>query len=208
MDTIELFNLVASIFGIVTGIVALALSLVFFFSAKKAERNTDHAMVEIREATSSISTISMKLLNKLTGALVTPRPNDEKLSEILRVINGDGKLHTTNEPGSGLNKSQIEQLRVDNLITAYYYCTLTNLAYKTMLPHAIEEVPTFQYVANMVNQTKTDCTILQGWLTNTEDNQAKINSSPVRHLYNEVVSLQPSVQSVEEFYINKPFSVN
>lgn len=92
MTAVETFNLVASIFSIVTGIVALALALVFFFSAKKAERNSELAMVKIEEATAAISTISMKMLNRLTTAITAPKPTDEKLTDILKAVKEGGQL--------------------------------------------------------------------------------------------------------------------
>lgn len=201
MDTVEIFNLIASIFSIVIGVLALFLSIIFFFSAKKSERNSELAMIGIKEATTSLNSLSMKMLNKVTGVLVSPRPNDEKLTDILREISGIGKLKINDEESSNFTKAQLEQFRVDNLISTYYYCTLTNLAYQTMLPSMIGEVADYQPVANMVNQTKLDCLTLQSWLNNTDNNITKINNSPVKFLYEQLSTLQSSVRSVEEHYV-------
>lgn len=203
MSTTEIFNLIASIFGIITGVLAIILSLIFFFSSKRAERNSESAMIGIKDATTSLTTLSMRMLNKVTGALIAPRPSDEKLTDILREISGGGKLMNNDGEGTIFTEVQLEQFRVGNLISTYYYCTLTNLAYKTMLPQSIEEVASCQSIANMVNQTKLDCTTLKDWLKVTANIGQKIESSPVKHLYEELMTLQSSVQSVEEFYIYK-----
>lgn len=212
MTTVELFNLIASIFGIVTGIVALALSIIFFFSAKKAERNTENAVIELSESTKTISGLSLRMLNKMTGALVSPKDkHEERLYEILKSLTGRGKLEDDQEgdvSSTKKNAGMLEQFRVDNLIAAYYYCTLTNLAYKTMLPQTIEEVPLYQPIANMVNQTRNDLKIMEAWLAGTDESEQKIQNSPVRHMYEEAKGLAASAESVEEYYINKPTRIS
>lgn len=205
MNSIEWINLVASIFGIVTGIVALVLSIVFFFSAKSAERNTEKAVLELAEATKTISTLSLRMLNKMTEALIAPKDKTEELLDKF-LHNQDSRANLSGDQDgvlSSVSKKELEQFRIDNLITAYYYCTITNLAYSSMLPSTIQEVPFSQTIANMVNQTKNDVTIMRAWLDNSDQIQVKLAQSPVRHLYEEASKLSTSVRSIEEFYINK-----
>ena len=47
MSPIDVFNLIASIFSIVTGAIALLLAVVFFFNAKQAETAANQASFHI-----------------------------------------------------------------------------------------------------------------------------------------------------------------
>lgn len=203
MDTVGVFNLIASIFSIVTGGVALALSIVFYLGGKKAERNSELAMIKIQEVTLSLSSLSMRMLNKVTTAMITPKPTDEKLTDILKAVKEGGQLSPSTDGDIKMDKTTIEQFRVDNLVAAYYYCTLTNLAYQTMLPQSIGETTGYEIVTSVVDQTRNDSRILKSWIDTTKDIASKISASPVQHLYQTTLTLEDSILSVVEHYATK-----
>jgi hypothetical protein len=202
MNPVEVFNLVASIFSIVTGVVALSLSVVFFLSAKKAETNTNQYMVEIKSATSQLSRLSMRLLDRLTTALVAPRPTEERLVDALRDVSNLKTLSesSTDEIDSKTTKAQLEQFRVDNLVTAFYYAATTNITTQGLMPAAPDDSDSYKIYKYGLDQSQSDFKTMSSWILNTDEYEKKLAASPVKHLYDRARAAEVNVKSTEQYY--------
>ena len=201
LTTIDIFNLIASISSIILAVVAIVLSLVFYFGSRSAEISARLAVGRIEQTTDTLNSLSMRMLNKVTTAILAPRPLDEKLLEIIQSNTKTGLTEVV-EPKHP-TEAQLEQLRIDNLIAALYYSCMTNLAYQAYLPSNIGETTGMKVIADMVDQSKADFGILNTWMLNTENYVQKINDSPVKHMYDKVIELSQGVLSVREHFTMK-----
>ncbi len=202
LTTLDLINLVGSISAIILSILAIALSIAFFIASKNAEKETALSIGKIDNTTGTLNTLSLKMINRLTTAIITPKATDEKISDIIREVKNTGLLEQPDETGT-LNKEQIEQLRVDNLIAAFYYAGLTNLALQYHLPATIGGTNEDGYIANLIDQSKTDYNILKTWINATADANQKLNDSPVKHMYDLAITWDEAVKSTREYYAAK-----
>jgi len=205
MSGLEAIGLIASIASIALAWVAIKFSLHFYDKSKEAETNTTLAINKIQEATDTLKNISMRLLTRMTTALIESRPVDEKLVEALGGIKSGGQLEDIDESSrpSQADLEQVEQMRIDNLIAALYYCALTNLATQNYLPQTIKETERVPELANILDQSKNDYTLLLQWLNNTLNKDMKINQSPVNNLYQSAISWAPNIKSVRDYYTEK-----
>lgn len=149
-------NLIAAIASIILAGLAIWLSIVFFRSSTQAEKNTEIAINKIGDATDTLSRLSMRMIGRLTNALVTTRPVEERTEELFKQAKRGGLLKELEEDDNP-TKARLEQFRVDNLI-------------------------------------------LRGWLSNTVNGVQKIQDSPVKHMYENVVAVEDTIRSVREYY--------
>lgn len=201
MSTLDIFNLIASIFSIITGAVALALAVAFYFNAKSAETNANQAMVEIKSATSQLSKLSMRLLDRLASALVAPRPTEEKLIATLQNLTDKSSLSSAeDEDIAKASKPALEQFRVDNLIAAAYYAAVSNVTTQALMPLEPDDSEIYHTYKNGLDQSAADFEILKTWLLNTAHYERKINLSPVKHLYERLKGAEGHIKNTEDFY--------
>lgn len=199
LQLIDIFNLIASIFGIVMAILALVLSLIFFFSAKKTERDTNIAMRDLRSSTVSLEKLSMRLLDRMAKALVAPNPTEERLIEVL------GNIATPiNLPSGGsgdqesegrITKERLEQFRVDNLITAAFYAATANITLQKIikdLPEPERNDPNITLI-NGLNQSAGDFGTLMAWIRNSDNWEHKVEISPIKQYWHGNESVENDV---------------
>lgn len=203
LSVLDVVSLVAAIVSIIIALGGVALAITFFLSAKKSEQNQAASVLKIDESTKTLSRLSLKMLDRLTAAVISPRPTDEKISEILKSVNAAGTLNPDEDLGLPTTKKELEQMRVDNLITACFYCGATNIMSQGYLPTSIELTTLDLDTANLIDQSKNDFLILKTWLENTPDVNEKIQNSAVAHLYNLILSIEPNVKSIREYYASK-----
>ena len=205
IQTIDMFNLIASVFGIVMAVIALVLSLVFFFSAKKTEHETDIVMRELKSSTASLERLSMKLLDRMSKALVAPNPTEERLIDVLKNIATTGNLPTVNETEQEqegkVTKPQLEQFRIDNLITAAFYAATANIT----MQKVISDLPVPQRndpdstLINGLNASGGDFETLVSWVKSSDDWEHKVEVSPVKQYWRGVESVASDVLTYEKY---------
>lgn len=181
---------------------AIWLSVTFYLNSKNAERNAAISVNKIEEATRTLSNLSLRMINRLTTAIITPKPTDEKLSDILREVKNTGLL-VEGEEISGATKAQLEQFRIDNLIAAFYYCGLTNISTQFFLPSTIGDIIGNEGITNIIDQSKNDYDILKSWILGSDKIELKIISSPVKHMYEQAISWDTDIKSTSEYYAAK-----
>ncbi|MEO6761477.1 MAG: hypothetical protein ABI220_03825 [Candidatus Saccharimonadales bacterium] len=197
-------NLAIGTASIIFGIVALLLSVVFFFEAKKAEKNSAVTLEGISKTTVTLDRLSMRIINKLTSAIIEPSQREETLRALLMTTNASGGLSSSVlEPSTGSTKAELEQFRVDNLITAYYYCALANISARFNLPVDIAESSSHEAVTRIVDGSASDFGIIQNWLRNTDGIQDKIIHSPVKPLYDMTLPMIDDVFNTLDHYARR-----
>ncbi len=203
LSGLEIANIVGSIVSIIVAIGAVVLSVIFFLAAQKSENASHDSLVRIGESTDTLSKLSLRMLDRLTRAVTNPRPTDEKISEILKAVSNNGILKEDEETSLPFTKAGLEQMRVDNLITACYYCGVSNIASQGFLPTTIELTALDQDTADLVDASKNDFLVLKSWLENTPSLSEKIQESSVAHLYPIILSIEQNVKSIRDFYALK-----
>ncbi|MGZ6005363.1 MAG: hypothetical protein ACXWLH_04400 [Candidatus Saccharimonadales bacterium] len=198
--TFDDVNFAVGLFSIFLAIFAIVIAIWFFIEAKKSEQQTSLALKGIDDTTKTLDRLSLKLINRLTTAVTSPRATDEKFSDLLKAITPVANLENTDEVSGKFTKAQIEQFRVDNLIAAYYYCSLANISWQVLLPANISDTETDPTIANIVDGSKQDFGILEQWINGTDNAQEKINASPVANLYSQAAGWGKDVRSVREYY--------
>lgn len=196
-------NLAVGIASFIFGIVALLLSIVFFIEAKKAEKNSAVTLEGISKTTTTLDRLSMRMINKLTSAIIEPSQREETLRALLMSASASGGLTSDSEPASGATKAQLEQFRVDNLIAAFYYCALTNISSRFHLPESIAETTDHEAVVRIVDGSASDFFVIQDWLNSTENIQTKINNSPVKALYDRTTPMINEIFNTREHYARR-----
>lgn len=202
ITTLDLINLIASISSIFLAIIAIVLSLVFFFGNKRTERDMTLSIGEIKNTTATLDKLSLRMLNRVTTALVTRNDSEEKIHEVIREAKKTGLLEAGDD-SSDATKEELEQARVDNLIAALYYCGLTNLSSQTFLPTNIGGTENNEWVPNIVDQSKNDYEILKSWIHGSKNYDKKIDRSAVKHMYEIAISWDNEVKTTREYYASK-----
>lgn len=207
LQLIDIFNLIVSIFGIVMAVLALVLSLVFFFSAKRTERDTYITMRDLKSSTASLEKLSMRLLDRMSKALVAPNPNEEKLIDVLGRIATPAGLPSVGdreqEPESEgrISKIQLEQFRVDNLITAAFYAATANITLQKVindLPEPERNDPNTTLIKGL-NQSAGDFVTLMAWIRNSGNWEHKVEISPVRQYWRGNEAVEKDVLNYDRF---------
>lgn len=194
----DVINLVAAATSIILAFLAIGLSVSFYKSSTQSEKNIEVAINKIGEATDTLSKISLRMINRLTNALVSPHSTEFRAEELFKEARKNGFLKDIEDSGSP-KKSDLEQFRIDNLIAAMYYSGLSNMSLQTQLPPTIAETQNLS-TANLVDQSKADYDTLKGWLAATEDRASKIQKSPIEHMYDNIIDIENSIRSTREFY--------
>jgi hypothetical protein len=203
MSAVEIFNLIASIFGIVTGIVALLLSVIFYLSARNSEKNNDQLLVEIKTSTALLTKLSMKHLDRLTTAIVAPRPTEEKLVDAIKDLTSNSATVNNTEEVGKPTKAQLEQWRVDNLFTSIYYAATTNLTTQALIaltPNTPEYTETFQTYKSGLDVSAKDYRSIMSLIYSADDYEKKINSSVIKHIYEQAKAIETQIKNSDEYY--------
>ena len=188
-------NFTAAVFGIVTGIVALLLSVMFFFSAKGSERKSEIAMTEIKISTELLNKLSMRMLDRVTKALIAPRPTEDKLIELFREVSNKKTNESTKENPTSADR---DQWRIDNAIVAAFYAATTNLANQRILTIEAQsgsDITTHTLFAPL-DTSKKELNGLIGIIDGATD---RLEKSPYKDRYDAVISAKSNILSSKEF---------
>jgi len=205
LPVIDIFNLIASIFGIVMAVLALVLSLVFFFSAKKTERDTNNAMRDLKSSTASLDKLSMRMLDRMSKALVASNPTEERLIEVLGSIATPANLPSVDsseqEPEGPVSKAQLEQFRIDNLIAAAFYAATANMTLQKVINDLSEPERSDPNVTliNSLNQSAGDFSTLMAWVRISDNWEHKVEISPVKEYWRGTESVEKDVLTYDRF---------
>ncbi len=198
---IELFNIFASILSVCLAILAIWLSLTFFIKSKDSEKKVEVSLNKIEDSSNTLQSISMKLINRLTSALTTAKPYEEKLSEIIKSLTSSGGINNSDESSdSSTSRKELEQMRVDNLFSTLYYCAVSNLATSSALSASRDvDSQTIKELGTMLDQTKQDYELILKWINSTPKINEKIESSTNKHLYVSALSWQSKLVDLNSF---------
>lgn len=197
LTTLDVFNLISSITAIVLAVLAIVLSVVFYFASKNAEVKSTIALNDIQQATSTINNVSMKLLNRLTSYVTSPNPAEQQLIEVISNLKTVAPL-TEEVSTSGATKAQLDQFRVDNLISSMFYAAVSNTSLQGYLPPDIGQLETVSVIARLVDQGKQDYFTLKSWIAAAGAD--KLDNSPVKHMYTEALTIEPGIKNTAEVY--------
>ena len=112
--------------------IAIALSVVFFLSAKKAEREASNALEAIKAQTKTLSDITSRQMSRLIKNVTEQKP----VEDILKIIVTMGGLKAP--LGHELKTQEVEQLTataIEGFLGSYYYCMITNILTQYLLPY-------------------------------------------------------------------------
>jgi hypothetical protein len=155
------------------------------------------ALNNIEKATRSLDSLSMKLISRLTNYVIAPNSTEQALLDLLsKNISGAAQLKGTEDLPNNPTTAQLNQLRVDNLIAAFYYASVSNVGLQLNLPPDMSHL-TSSGVVNLIDQSKRDAVTLKGWIL---ESQALLDSSNLKHLYEEALTLENNLRTVTEFY--------
>lgn len=200
LTTLDIFNLIASICSIVLAILAIILAVVFYFASKNAEVKTKLALGKIEQATGTINSVSMKLLNKLASYVTAPNPTEQSLLEMVSKLNNANTLNNAKEPPNNPTKDQLDQLRVDNLIAAMFYAVVSNTSLQGYLPADIGQLEATNTIAQLIDRSKLDYFTLKGWILASGN---KLNSSPVKFMFDEALTAESELKNTTEVYASR-----
>lgn len=200
LTTLDTFNLIASIASIILAVVAIVLSVLFYFASKNAEVKTTLALNNLEQATNTINSVSMRLLNKLTNYVISPNQTEQRLIEVISELK-TAPLKDTDEAPNNPTKAQLEQFRVDNLIAAMYYASIANSSLQMYLPIDIGQLPDAEVISKAIDQSKQDYFTLKSWINNAGDD--KLNNSPFKHMYDEALTVEPGIRNTAEVYASR-----
>jgi hypothetical protein len=94
---LDIINLVAAVFSVVLSGVAIFLSVSFFLSSKKTEKEVAITLQEIKSQTGLLERLTGKWVDRLTKFATTPQPMDataEKVLELLPTLFDQGNKKT------------------------------------------------------------------------------------------------------------------
>ena len=112
--------------------IAIALSVTFFLSAKKAEKEASNALEAIKAQTKTLENITSRQLTRLTKHVTAQKPLDDLL-KIMETVKGLPESHLDFQ----LREQEIEQLRTASIqvtIGCHYYSAVTNVIAQSLLP--------------------------------------------------------------------------
>lgn len=201
LTTLDIFNLVASISSIILAVLAIVMSVVFYFASKNAEVKTTLALNSLEQATSTINNVSMKLLNKLANYVTSPNQTEQRLVDIISELKSVAPLKSSDEAPGNATKAQLDQLRVDNLIAAMFYASISNTSLQTYLPPDIGQLESANIIARLIDQSKQDYFTLKTWVANSGAD--KLDNSPVKHMYEEALTIEPGIKNTAEVYSSR-----
>jgi len=134
MSTVEIWNLAASITSIVLAVVAILLSVLFFFNAKAAESSATNALEGIKGQTSALQELTRRWMDRLTRAVTTVRPQDEMLMQVVAAITNMPSTMSANLAPDRSHVDALTNSTVHGYIGAYYYAALANVVVQSHLP--------------------------------------------------------------------------
>ncbi len=201
LTTLDVFNLVASISSIILAVLAIVMSVVFYFASKNSEVKTTLALNNLEQATSTINNVSMKLLNKLANYVTSPNQTEQRLVDVISELKSVAPLKSSDEAPGNATKAQLDQFRVDNLVAAMFYASISNTSLQTYLPPDIGQLESVNIIARLIDQSKQDYFTLKTWITNSGAD--KLDNSPVKHMYEEALTVEPGIKNTAEVYSSR-----
>ena len=81
----EFWSIVASVVSIILGLVAIAVSIYFFVTNQKTEKNVSNSLTKIETQTEMLQKITGRQIDRLTKFVTEPKPSiiDESLPDII-----------------------------------------------------------------------------------------------------------------------------
>ncbi|MBP9738789.1 hypothetical protein KBD20_03810 [Candidatus Saccharibacteria bacterium] len=212
LSAFDIVNFIAAVFGIVTGIVALTLSVVFFFQAKSAERRSENAMASIKLNTEQLNKLSMRMLDRVTKAIIAPSPTEDKLVDVLKglsipsrgTFSNEADQEPDNTTSPAPTKAAIEQWRIDNAIAAAYNAAIANLALQTVSLMKIlnNDESDRDIFLQSLDSTKADFNGYMSIVESATNSTTRIDTSPLKDNYNQIKQLATRIQTKDEFLLS------
>ena len=137
--------------------IAIALSVTFFLSAKRAEKEASNALEGIKAQTKTLENITAKQLARLTKHMTEQKPIDDLLKFMETVKGLPAESHLDFQL-----RQQTEQLRattIEGYIGSYYYSAVTNAFVQSSLPDKDEfkpEDPIHTLIKQLIDMSKRD----------------------------------------------------
>lgn len=180
---IDWLSIVSSIFSIGLAILALWLSLRFFFSTNKSEKEATSLLAEIRTQANLIQRVTGKMLDKYVTHSTTSQPDQ---AEVLM------KLWTMSTTSTGLvdeqksfsDKDVLQELTALYIATAYH-SALTNMFLQEYISDDISQLT--QQLQNLLTVTHNDFEASMHWLG--QYGTKYIDSSSTKAYHEEITTL-------------------
>ena len=186
----EFWSIVASVVSIILGFVAIVVSIYFFVTNQKTEKNVSNSLTKIETQTEMLQKITGKQIDRLTKFVTEPRSSiiDDSLPDIISRL--------TELPQTILSQTQRTTSEADGnpllpevitcYIGLYFYTAQTNYWSQYYLPDTDEfsEDNVFHLTTKrIVDLSATDFHLVEDILNNCGTEQ--LESNPLCHLFNE-----------------------
>lgn len=157
---IDWLSIVSSIFSIGLAILALWLSLRFFFSTNKSEKEATKLLAEIKTQTNLIQRVTGKMLDKYVTFSTTPQPDQtETLMRLLTITTTSSGL--ADDPKSFTDKVVLQELTALYIAIAYH-SGLTNMLIQEYVTEDITQLS--EQLQNLLGVTNHDFNTSINWI--------------------------------------------
>jgi hypothetical protein len=112
--------------GFVLDLLAIGLSVHFFVKTKNTESAVNSALAEIKQQTNSLERIASRQLDRLTRAVVQPRPETQEILEAIKNL-PKNSLADQPSPKPSTNPAEDREWLIKMQITAYFYASIANI---------------------------------------------------------------------------------
>jgi hypothetical protein len=182
--------------GFVLDLLAIGLSVHFFVKTKNTESAVNSALAEIKQQTNSLERIASRQLDRLTRAVVQPRPETQEILEAIKNL-PKNSLADQPSPKPSTNPAEDREWLIKMQITAYFYASIANILLQTRLPEAIDEAdPT---IRQLVDRSYSDSMFLDKILNGIAP--AELNANPLYPTYHEAATIwKPQVRDTVATY--------
>lgn len=197
LSPIDWLSIISSISSIALAVLALWLSLRFFFSTNKSEKEVGKILTEIRTQTDLMQKVTARMLNKYVTFSTTRQPDQSDF--LMRLI-------ATNSKGAGLVDDQAKFTNEEVLgsltelyIAVAYHSALTNMVFQESVTEDITQLS--QQVENILTITNHDFTTSMNWVDKHGGDY--INKTSTSGYYQEIQELElakyvcPPIEAVQ-----------
>jgi hypothetical protein len=159
---IDWLSIISSIFSIGLAILALWLSLRFFFSTNKSEKEATKLLTEIKTQTNLMQRVTGKMLDKYVTFSTTPQSDQTEVLVRLLTLTGTGpNSGLVNDQKSFDDKTVLKEL-TNLYIAVAYHSALTNIFLQEHVTDDITQLT--EQVQNLLTITNHDFASAIKWI--------------------------------------------
>ena len=209
VSSAEFWSILASVISVILGVVAIAVSIYFFVTNQKTEKNVSNSLTKIETQTDMLQKITGRQIDRLTKFVTEPKSSiiDESLPDIIsRLTELPQTMLAQIQQSAGTgDESQLPFDTISCYIGLYYYTAQTNYWSQLCLPDMDDfnqDNDFHQLAKRVVDLTASDFTFVANILKNFSAEE--VESSQLKYLFDETQDFwKKYVRSSADVFISR-----